>query len=75
MNEAARKQRNQQRVTKCFPKFAQRVKVVISDLEAQGFRPLIQDAHRSLVKIGFDPTHIEATGLSTDWAKGSVRSA
>jgi hypothetical protein len=58
MNEAARKQRNQQRLTECFPKFAQRVKAIISDLEAQGFRPLIQDAHRSLVKIGFDPTHI-----------------
>ena len=68
MNEAARKQRNQQRITECFPKFAQRVKLVITDLEAQGFRPLIQDAHRSLVKIGFDPTHIEATGLSTDCA-------
>lgn len=66
MNEAARKQRNQQRLTECFPKFAQRVKAVISDLEAQGLRPLIQDAHPSLVKIGFDPKHIEATCLSTD---------
>ena len=70
MKEAARRQRNQQRLTECFPKFAQRVKAVISDLEAQGFRPLIQDAHRSFVKIEFDPTHIE-TGLS---AKGGAQS-
>jgi hypothetical protein len=48
MNEAARKQRNQQRLTECFPKFAQRVDGVIKDLEAQGFRPRIQDAHRSI---------------------------
>ena len=47
MNEPARKQRNQQRLTECFPKFAQRVAAVISDLETQGFRPRIQDAHRS----------------------------
>ena len=72
MNEAARKQRNQQRLTRCFPKLAQRVKGAISDLEAQGFRPLIQDAHRSFVKIGFDPTHIDATGRSTDPAKGGA---
>lgn len=61
MNEAARKHRNQQRLTECFPNFAQRMKAIINDLEAQGFRPLIQDAHRSLVKIRFAPTHIEAT--------------
>ena len=48
MNEAARKQRNQQRLKECFPKFAQRVEAVIKDLEAQGFRPRIQDAHRSI---------------------------
>lgn len=48
MNETARKQRNQQRLTECFPKFAQRVEAVINDLEAQGFRPRIQDAHRSI---------------------------
>lgn len=48
MNEAARKQRNQQRLTECFPKFAKRVEEVIKDLESQGFRPRIQDAHRSI---------------------------
>lgn len=48
MNEAARKQRNQQRLTECFPKFASRVDAVIKDLEAQGFRPRIQDAHRTI---------------------------
>ena len=65
MNDAARKQRNQQRLIECLPKFAQRVKAVISDLEARGLRPLIQDAHQSLVKIGFDPTPIDASGLSS----------
>lgn len=48
MNETARKQRNQQRLTECFPKFAARVAAVIKDLEDQGFRPRIQDAHRSI---------------------------
>lgn len=48
MNEAARKQRNEQRLKECFPKFAKRVEAVIKDLEAQGFRPRIQDAHRSI---------------------------
>ena len=48
MNEAARKQRNQQRLTECFPKFAERVKAVIEDMEGQGFRPRIQDAHRTI---------------------------
>lgn len=48
MNEPARKQRNKQRLTECFPAFARRVEAVIKDLEAQGFRPRIQDAHRSL---------------------------
>jgi hypothetical protein len=48
MEESARQQRNQQRLTECFPKFAKRVKAVIQDLEAQGFRPRIQDAHRTI---------------------------
>lgn len=48
MNESARTQRNQQRLTECFPKFATRVAAVIKDLEAQGIRPRIQDAHRSI---------------------------
>lgn len=42
MNEADRKQRNQQRLTECFPTFAARVDAVIKDLEAQGIRPRIQ---------------------------------
>jgi hypothetical protein len=48
MDEASRKQRNQQRLTECFPTFATNVALVISDLEQQGFRPRIQDAHRSI---------------------------
>jgi hypothetical protein len=48
MNETARKQRNKQRLTECFPAFARKVEAVIKDLEAEGFRPRIQDAHRSI---------------------------
>lgn len=48
MNEQARKQRNQERLTECFPKFAEGVKAVIEDMEGQGFRPRIQDAHRTI---------------------------
>lgn len=48
MNEAARKARNKQRLTECFPTFARRVEAVIKDMEALGFRPRIQDAHRTI---------------------------
>jgi hypothetical protein len=48
MNETARNQRNEERLTECFPTFAKRAKAVIDDLEAEGFRPRIQDAHRSI---------------------------
>lgn len=48
MKEAARIERNRQRLTECFPKFAARVQAVIKSMEDQGFRPRIQDAHRSL---------------------------
>jgi hypothetical protein len=48
MNETARKARNKQRLTECFPKFANRVEAVIKDMEALGFRPRIQDAHRTI---------------------------
>ena len=56
MKEAARKARNKQRLTECFPTFAKRVEKVISDMEAVGFRPRIQDAHRSIAdqKKAFD---------------------
>lgn len=62
MNEVARKERNKQRLAECFPKFALRVEAVIKDLEAQGFRPRIQDAHRTIAdqlkafKNGFSKT-------------------
>lgn len=48
MNEAARKERNRERLAECFPAFAQRVEAVIHDLEEEGFRPRIQDAHRTI---------------------------
>jgi hypothetical protein len=48
MNETRRKERNRQRLTECFPAFAARVKAVIRDLEGEGFRPRIQDAHRTI---------------------------
>jgi hypothetical protein len=47
MNEAARQQRNQERLTECFGTFAKAVRAVITDLEGQGFRPRIQDAFRT----------------------------
>jgi len=66
MDEAARKARNTERLTECFPTFAARVAAVIKEMEDQGFRPRIQEAHRtiqqqledfeahkSLVKFGF----------------------
>jgi hypothetical protein len=62
MNEAARKARNKQRLTECFPAFARRVEAVIKAMEAQGFRPRIQDAHRTIAdqlkafKNGFSKT-------------------
>jgi hypothetical protein len=48
MKEDARKQRNADRLKECFPAFAKRVRAVIDDMEARGFRPRIQDAHRSI---------------------------
>jgi len=47
MTEAKRKERNNQRVTELFPTFRARIVRVISDLEAAGLRPRIQDAWRS----------------------------
>ena len=48
MKEAARKERNRERLTECFPKFAVRLDAVIKAMEDQGFRPRIQDAHRTI---------------------------
>ncbi|HEV7658968.1 MAG TPA: hypothetical protein VGO55_03900 [Allosphingosinicella sp.] len=50
MQEAARQARNVQRLGECFPTFAARVKRVIAEMEGLGFRPRIQDAHRSIAK-------------------------
>lgn len=47
MKEADRLERNKERLTECFPAFAEKVKGVIADMEAQGFRPRIQDAFRT----------------------------
>jgi len=47
MKEPDRLARNKERLTECFPTFAARVALVIGDMETQGFRPRIQDAHRS----------------------------
>src|SRR6478672_9779212 len=66
MDEQARRQRNEQRLHECFPNFAERMRKVIADMEAENFRPRIQDGYRtpadqlkafnngnSLVKFGF----------------------
>lgn len=47
MNEAARRQRNHDRLQQLYPPFAARVVTVIDELEAEGWRPRIQDAWRS----------------------------
>jgi hypothetical protein len=62
MTEEARKQRNKQRLGECFPAFALRVEAVIKEMEDQGFRPRIQDAHRT----------IEAQKIAHDTGKSDV---
>ncbi len=47
MTEPARRKRNEERLKELFPKFAQRIKLVIADLEAASLRPRIQEAYRS----------------------------
>jgi LysM repeat protein len=47
MDEAARIKRNNDRITECFPAFGPRIRAVLDALEAQQFRPRIQDAYRS----------------------------
>lgn len=54
MKEPARIARNKERLTECFPTFAKRVADVIADMEAQGFRPRIQDAHRTIAQQQID---------------------
>jgi len=48
MKEPDRIARNTQRLGECFPTFAKRVADVIKEMEALGFRPRIQDAHRTI---------------------------
>jgi len=48
MDEAARRQRNKQRLGECFPAFRTHLDRVLKALEADGFRPRIQDAFRSI---------------------------
>jgi hypothetical protein len=48
VKEADRLARNKQRLTECFPAFAKRVAKVIKEMEDLGFRPRIQDAHRTI---------------------------
>lgn len=50
MKEADRLARNKQRLTECFPTFAKRVADVIAEMESLGFRPRIQDAHRTITQ-------------------------
>ena len=50
MQEAARKQRNNDTLLELYPAFGARVARLILALEAQGLRPRIQDAWRSLAE-------------------------
>jgi len=47
MQEIARKARNAQRLAELHPAFAARIGTVIASLEADGYRPRIQDGWRS----------------------------
>ena len=48
MKEQARLERNEQRLTECFPIYGAQVRKTLDQLEAEGFRPRIQDAWRSV---------------------------
>lgn len=48
MLEMARQQRNGTRLHECHPVFRAQLKRVLHDLEADAYRPRIQDAYRSL---------------------------
>jgi LysM repeat protein len=48
MNETARNERNAQRLTECFGPSAEAMRRVLTRMEAQGFRPRIQHAWRSI---------------------------
>ena len=47
MKEPARLERNKLRLSECFPPFAERLRKVLDAMEAQGFRPRIQDGFRT----------------------------
>ncbi len=47
MLETERLQRNQSRLQELYPYFRARVEAVLKEMEAEGFRPRIQDAWRS----------------------------
>jgi LysM repeat protein len=47
MQEAARLARNTQRLGECYPPFGAVLRNVLDDMQAQGFRPRIQDGWRS----------------------------
>lgn len=47
MNEAQRIQRNNERMQELYPTFRQKIGNIITELEAMGIRPRIQDAYRS----------------------------
>lgn len=47
MNEAARRQRNTDKLAELFPVFRIRIEALIQDLEGRGIRPRIQEAYRS----------------------------
>jgi hypothetical protein len=47
MTDAQRKQRNTEKLAELYPTFRERLKKVITDMEARGYHPRIQDAYRS----------------------------
>jgi hypothetical protein len=47
MTEEKRKKQNQEKVVELYLSFAEKIELVLKDMEARGYRPRIQDAWRS----------------------------
>lgn len=60
MTEAQRKDRNERLLAECFPSFARRVRKVVAGMEADGWRPRLQDGWRDPAK----QAALVAAGLS-----------
>ena len=60
MDEAARIKRNSDRITECFPAFGERIRAVLDTMEAQQFRPRIQEAHATAYHLLCELVSVES---------------